>query len=321
MLRAVLLVATGVFTSSSAVHAQPSASPPASPKEPLLHIGLEGGYTPLGGIGLAVELHPLPWLVVAGGLGGHPNDSWTGHYDLQLALSSRFRLLSRGDTSLSAGLGLSRGDRPIERLGSTVMVWRERVGAIRLNPELSLAHRFGRRWTVRGFVGLGIVVTEPSACYWFNPGQMSCSSPPVPPPYDQVKVPLLPYAGFGVAANLDKESPGVGPTWYGWQIFLVDVAALVATFAGSDSSTVGTGDHLLFYGGLGLWTLGGPIIHLEQKKRSTAALSFALRILAPLAALVLEAQRAEPNRFYPATMATMGGVALLDWTALSWRTP
>jgi hypothetical protein len=99
---------------------------------------VEGGIdTPLGGIGLAVELHPLPWLVLAGGLGGHPNDSWTGPYDLQLALSSRFRVLSVGNSSLSVGLGFSRGDRPIERVGSALIVSRERVGAIRLNPELS----------------------------------------------------------------------------------------------------------------------------------------------------------------------------------------
>ena len=309
-----------LFAAASAggVHAEPP--PPEPPKEPLLHIAVEGGFdTPLGGVGLAVEVHPLPRLVLAGGLGGHPNHSWTGPYDLQLALSSRFRLLSVGNNSLSVGLGLSRGDRPIERVGSSVMVWRERVNAIRLNPELSLDHRFGRRWTVRGFVGLGIVVTDPSACYWFDPAQMSCSSPPVPPPYDQVKRPLLPYAGFGVAASLDKESPRVGPTWYGWQILLVDVTAMTVAWHGSNSSTVGTGKHVLFDGGLALWTLGGPTIHVTHHELPSAAISLVLRTLVPLVALSVEAgMQSESHHGYPATLATLGAVALIDWSLLAW---
>jgi hypothetical protein len=331
--RIAALAAFGLAVSVGRVHAEPQSpdaeqpapaaalAPPASPKEPLVHLAVEiGNDTPLGNFGIALELHPLPRLIIAGGLGWHPSRTWTaGSYDFQAAISSRFRLLSLGNASLAAGLGFSRGNRPIEHLSTPAEVVVERAGAIRLNPELSLDYRLGFRWTVRAFAGLGIILTDPSACYWFGPmnAYMQCAQSP--PPGYQDTVPLVPYGGVGLAANIEKEHPGVGPTWYGWQIIISDVAAVTMLGKGSTSSTVGTERHLLAFGGLALWTFGGPTIHAVHQKTWTALLSVALRVVPPLLALAYAPSLGgEGGRDFRPLLGTMVGAALADWTVLSW---
>lgn len=323
-----MLAAMGLAISAGRVHAEtadpetPKLEPsaPAPRREPLLHLALEvGGDTPLGNIGIALEVHPFHRLILSGGIGGHEGDVW----DFQAAVSARYRLVTVGNASLAAGLGFSRGDRPIQREGYAVMVWRSRVNAIRLNPELSLDYRLGFRWTVRAFAGLGVILTHPSACQWFAayPQGGDCSGPmPVPPPFDQVHTPLLPYAGVGLAANTEKETPGVGSTYYGWQIIISDVAAVTMLGKGSNSSTKGTSEHALFYSGVTLWTLGGPILHVVHQSVPRALISIAMRVVPPLVALAYAPRLGDGRDFLP-FFVTMGAVAVADWTVLPWASP
>jgi len=328
VLRALLIASVAVATSPGRAHAEPPTLD--LPKEDLLHLELEGGYdTPVGSAGLGVELHFSPRLVVVGGLGlGFRQQP-------QLALSSRFRLWSRGDTSVSAGLGLSRnGDRPDQvemyqrahyPMETVVRSW---TGVIRLNPEISVEHRFGRWWSVRGFGGLGVILTD-TTCSYSTPYLIvqGCLSPDVPATYRYEYVPLLPYAGVAVAAGVQAEPAGIGSNWfgspwYGWQILLGDVAATAGILGGSSSSNVGTGGHLMFYGGFGLYGLGGPIIHLTHKKEMRAVISFALRTLPTLVVLKL-APGVNDNDGgtrpdYLSALATMAAAALIDWTVLGW---
>jgi hypothetical protein len=327
VLRAILLASVAVASSPGRVHAEPPARD--SSTEDLLHLELEGGYdTPLGAAGLSVELHVLPRLVVAGGLGVGFREQ------TQLGLSSRFRLWSRGDTSVSAGLGLSRnGDRadqvemyqrPHYPMETVVRRW---SGVIRLNPEISVEHRLGRRWSVRGFGGLGVILTG-TTCTYSSPFLIvqGCLSPDVPAPYRYEYVPLLPYAGVAIAAGVQAEPPGggsrwFGSPWYGWEILLGDVAATAGILGGSNSSTVGTDRQLMFYGGFGLYGLGGPIIHLTHKNEMKAVISFALRTLPAL--IVLKLARVNSNDGgtlpnYSLALGTMATAALIDWTVLGW---
>jgi hypothetical protein len=253
----------------------------------------------------------------------------------QLALSSRFYLWSWGDTSVSAGLGFSRnGDRadqvemyqrahyPME---TVVRRW---TGVTRLNPEISVEHRFGRRWSVRGFGGLGVILTGTN-CTYSSPYLIveGCLSPDVPATYRYEYVPLLPYAGVAIAAGVQSEPSGVGARWfgspwYGWEILLGDVAATAGILGGSSSSTVGTDKHLIFYSGFGLYGLGGPIIHLTHKNEMRAVISFALRTLPALVVLKLAPGVNSndggtlPN--YSLALGTMATAAIIDWTVLGW---
>ena len=145
---------------------------------------------------------------------------------------------------------------------------------------------------------------------------------PVPPPYDQVHTPLLPYAGLGIAANTEKETPSVGSTWYGWQILISDVAAATMLGKGSDSSTVGTDRHVIFYGGVALWTLGGPTVHVVHQKVPTALISIAMRVVPPLLALAYApALGGEGGHDFRPLLGTMAAAAVADWTLLSWSRP
>jgi hypothetical protein len=224
MLWAMLLVSTAVVTPASRVYAEPA--PPDLGRENLFHLAAEGGYnTPLGRVGLAVEIHPLRRLVLAGGLGLYTDE--LGHFELALAVSSRFRLFLLGNTSLSAGLGLSREDRPPQRYEGQVSVYREWNDVIRLNPEISLEHHFDHRWAVRGFVGLGVVLTHATCTtytgilpplYPYRQTQGSCLSPDVPAPFRHEPDPLVPYAGLAIDASWQGPPPavephaGIGPT-------------------------------------------------------------------------------------------------------------
>jgi hypothetical protein len=337
VLRALLLVATALASLPGRARAEPP-SPDLAQEDPIHVVAQGGGHdTPLGAAGVALELHLWRRLVVASGLG--LNASWGGPYDLQVAVSSRYRLWSLGNTSLSAGLGFSynqysRDRREVEvyqrpNYGMEVVERRWPV-VIRLNPELSIEHRFGRRWTLRGFGGVGMIVTEPTCSYSTPYRQVQgCQSPDLPAMYRYDRVPLLPYGGVAVAASLPRASPGVADSawfvspWYGWQILLSDVASTVAILGGSDSSTASTDRHLSLYGGLALYGFGGPSIHVTHKNETRALISFALRTLPTLVAFELVRGKIgdqESGRDYRAVapLATMAAAAVIDWTVLGW---
>ena len=332
MRRAVAIAAMGLAAFAGRAHGEQSAQPaPATPlpeppasaprEEPLLHLAIEvGGDTPLGNFGLALEVHPFHRLIIAGGLGGHEGQV----LDFQAAISARYRLVTLGNASLAAGLGFSRGDRPIQREGYAVMVWRE---ARRRDPLESGAFLAGLSARLP-MDGAGVRrprrhLDPPLRLLLVRPGTDAVLFADAGAAlYDQVHTPLLPYAGAGVAANLEKETPGVGPTWYGWQILISDVAAATMLGKGSNSSTVGTGKHLVFYGGLGLWALGGPTIHVVHQRVPSALISFAMRVVPPLVALALApGLGGDGGRDFVPLFATMGAVAVADWTVLAWGGP
>jgi hypothetical protein len=321
ILRGLLLGATAVMPSAGHVQAEP---PPSDlRKEMVLHVAVEGGYdTPLGRAGLAVEINPLSKLTLAVGLGLNPSTPPpSGRYDLQLALSSRYRFWSIGAASLSAGLGLSIGNRPFQREGfATEGVGRGWYNAIRLNPEISVEYRFRRRWTVRGFGGLGIVLTD-ARCDSATAFHVSCLSPEIPAPYRYETVPLLPYGGVGIAASTQKESPSVGPTWYGWQILLVDVASAAAILSGSNSSYASTAEHVFLFGGVTLYALDGPTVHVAHRNLGRAVLSFALRALPALVAYQVAPGSDEGGTDHRGTFITMAAATIIDGTVLAWSDP
>jgi hypothetical protein len=98
--------------------------------------------------------------------------------------------------------------------------------------------------------------------------------------------------------------------------------AATALGKGSSSSTVGTGKHLVFFGGLGLWTFGGPTIHSAHHRIPTALLSLAMRVVPPMLALVYAPSLGgEGGRNYLPLAGTMAAAAVADWTLLSWAGP
>jgi hypothetical protein len=337
VLRALLVVATALALSLGRAHAETPA--PDLTREAPVRVAAQGGGrdTPLGTAGIALEVDVWRRLVVAGGLGVNASDG--GPYDFQYAIWSRYRLWSLGNTSVSAGLGFSYNEYDRDRLEGGVYqrpnygmetVLRRWPVVIRLNPEISIEHRFGRRWTLRGFGGVGAILTEPTCTYSTPLRQVQgCQSPDLPVVYRYDRVRLLPYGGVAVAASLPGASMGVADSpwfvspWYGWQILLSDVAAAAAALGGSDSSTVSTDRHLLLYSGVALYAFGGPIIHVTHKNEGRALISFALRTLPTLLAVELlrgkigDQESGRDNRvFIP--LATTAAAAIIDWTVLGW---
>jgi hypothetical protein len=66
--------------------------------------------------------------------------------------------------------------------------------------------------------------------------------------------------------------------WYGWQTLGVDAGAIGVMFLGAST------DDLVVLAGLGIYALGGPVVHLAHERPGTAAADLGLRVGAPLTA-------------------------------------
>lgn len=66
--------------------------------------------------------------------------------------------------------------------------------------------------------------------------------------------------------------------WYGWQTLGTDVAAYATVGVGA-----ATENPYVAAGGVGLWLLGPPAIHLSHGEKERAALSLGGRVVLPLA--------------------------------------
>jgi hypothetical protein len=82
--------------------------------------------------------------------------------------------------------------------------------------------------------------------------------------------------------------------------------------SGSNSSTVSTGEHWLFYGGLALYSLGGPAIHVAHRDGRSAIISFALRTLPPLVAYALAPSISDGGADYRFTLATIAAAEIVQ---------
>lgn len=66
--------------------------------------------------------------------------------------------------------------------------------------------------------------------------------------------------------------------WYGWRIIVEDVLSSTVSFVGAS-----TGSNVLQYVGVGIFMLGGPVIHWTQGNVGTGFLSLTMRLIFPLA--------------------------------------
>ena len=69
--------------------------------------------------------------------------------------------------------------------------------------------------------------------------------------------------------------------WYGWQTLAADVPGVLAMSAGAASSGRPLAP-VLGYGGMALYALAPPIVHLVHRRPGTAAVDLALRTATPL---------------------------------------
>jgi len=136
-----------------------------------------GGRTPLGYYGVAVDVQPVRWFSVSGGLG---LINFQGSSQLQGAIAPRLRWPVLPWLSLDAGAAFSRGRRsdyvrlpPDQVSGGADSVTRSWVPGYRLGPEVGLELAPLPRARLRLFGGLAFPLDE--ATCWFQP------SPPSPP--------------------------------------------------------------------------------------------------------------------------------------------
>ncbi|QDG49836.1 hypothetical protein FIV42_03500 [Persicimonas caeni] len=78
--------------------------------------------------------------------------------------------------------------------------------------------------------------------------------------------------------NTDTQYSERKVSWYGWQLFLADCAALALLVTGYASEP-------LFFLGLGLFGLGAPSLHFHHGETKKAVVVGLLRILGPFAVL------------------------------------
>src|SRR5689334_22864661 len=173
MRRALLTTALAAFIAS------PAAAQPRVLAE--YHTGSE---MPIGFFGLGVDVQPIPWVSVAGGLGW---SNFQGSSQVQLMLAPRLRWPVLDWLALDAGAALSRGERQPDGGGRLVM-------AHRLGPEIGLELLPLPRARLRLFTGIA---------YDLDGDRNSAD-----------------YAGLAIGwAALGPEQPGLIPStrWYGWQ--------------------------------------------------------------------------------------------------------
>lgn len=71
--------------------------------------------------------------------------------------------------------------------------------------------------------------------------------------------------------------------WYGAPIVALDVAALALPFIGAGTAQNGDAAQAFIVGAVGLYALGGPIVHFSEERVGTGFASLGLRLGAPLA--------------------------------------
>jgi hypothetical protein len=71
--------------------------------------------------------------------------------------------------------------------------------------------------------------------------------------------------------------------WYGAPIIAMDVAALALPFIGAGVTQNGDTGQAFILGAVGLYALGGPIVHFSEERVGTGFASLGLRLGAPLA--------------------------------------
>jgi hypothetical protein len=88
---------------------------------------------------------------------------------------------------------------------------------------------------------------------------------------------LLVAAALAAAPAAARPEEAPGPRWYGWEIMLADAAALTLMAAGGAADAAP-----LAYAGVGVYILGGPVLHNVHGNRLRGALSGVLRGALPL---------------------------------------
>jgi hypothetical protein len=71
-------------------------------------------------------------------------------------------------------------------------------------------------------------------------------------------------------------------SWYGWQTLATDLGAVALVAAALAVADGGEPPAALGYAGLGLYVLGGPVVHLAHRNPGRAAGSLALRVGGPI---------------------------------------
>lgn len=70
-------------------------------------------------------------------------------------------------------------------------------------------------------------------------------------------------------------------TWYGWQTLATDGAAFLSVYAAAESRGGGGGEGMAYLG-LGLYTVGAPIVHMAHNNPGRGIASLAIRSLPAL---------------------------------------
>jgi hypothetical protein len=296
-----------------------------------------GGRTPLGYYGVAVDVQPVRWFSISGGLGLM---NFQGSSQLQGAIAPRLRWPVLPWLSLDAGAAFSRGRRsdyvllPADQapIGSNSVTRTWKPGH-RLGPEVGVELAPLPRGRLRLFGGLAFPLDEASC--WFQPAAPSapfsggCGGPMVPALARDSQGAQL-YLGLAAGWSVLEPAgnhllpPG---RWYGWQSLLLDAGAaalLVASGPSADSRRTPFRYAAEKQVPL-VFLAGGPIVHLTHRRPLAAAGSLLLRggLVAAAFALGLKWDRSECIRFdcKSSTYMTGGAVvaAAVDAAWLAWE--
>jgi hypothetical protein len=104
--------------------------------------------------------------------------------------------------------------------------------------------------------------------------------PSAPPPIEAPPPALAPVAP--APSSSPASAPPGATSWYGYQILLVDAAAIATTLWGSVSEEYGTGYGLA----ITLFVTGGPVIHALHHHTARALASAALRVGLPVLCMI-----------------------------------
>jgi hypothetical protein len=154
------------------------------------------GGAPLGMLGVALDVSPLPALAVNGGMG-------LGFTGIQLAASARGRLRLGEDLFASAGLGYSAGPFLREDALEDYLLAESPAKiyprAHWLNAELGIEHHRESGWHFRGFVGVGTLLNPRDAhCDHGN----STADAACEREIAQTDLLLLPYVGGAIGFGI-----------------------------------------------------------------------------------------------------------------------